>query len=103
MGLDFFGYKPNETLTYYPGGDLGAGVSVTAYVDREQRGALHDGLVHQATIWIARGTDSGELNSVEIGQDKVLMKIDPYGSQVECLVVRMLAGDAYVWKLKVVR
>lgn len=103
MGLDFFGYKLNEALTYYPGGDISAGVPVTAYVDREQRGALYDGMIQQATVWIARGTDSGELNSVEIGQDKILLRVAPYGSNVECLVIRLLAGDDYVWKLKVVR
>lgn len=103
MALNFFGYTPNESLEYYPGGDLNAGVSVTAYVEREQRGVLHRGLVHEVTIWIGRGTDSGKLNSVEIGQDKVEVKVDPYGAKVICRVTRLLGGDAYAWKLSAVR
>lgn len=103
MGLDYFGYSPKETLTYYPGGDTSAGVSVTAYVEREQRNVMYEGLVHQANIWVARGTDSGELNSIDVGQDTVLVKVNPYGSAVECRVISLAAGDAYVWKLRVVR
>lgn len=103
MPLDYFGYQVQESLTYYPGGVTSAAVSVQAVVVRDQVQHMENSLVHFVDLYLPRGTGANQLNAVEIGQDEVLVNVDPYGTRTRCRVVRLLQGDANMWKVRAAR
>jgi hypothetical protein len=96
-----------EEITYYPAGELYNPCVIAAIVDRSEAVPSAwdsaDMLVHQATIYVPRGTGEGCIAEVVKGKDKVELSLVREGAQpVIAHVVRVLNSDPAQWKLGVV-
>lgn len=102
MALDYFKFVPRESITYYPGGVTDDAVLLDAVVFRSPRSVMHDGLINTVSLFLPRGSTTGKLNAVTIGKDEVLIRTDPYGSEVRCKVTRVMNSDANAWFIQAV-
>jgi hypothetical protein len=99
MGIvDFFGFSPRETITYYPSGDLAAGISISAVVFRTPISTLQDTLVRSVEIQIPNDATAG-VSSIAVGQDLADVKTRGFGAAQRIRITRMISGDAGVWRL----
>ena len=98
--LDYWNYQAQETLTFYPGGSELLAFSVSAVVERNRKAPLNNNLTHSVDIFIPRGSAAGQVSSLNLGQDEVLVKVDPYGSAIRCRVTRLLAASDDHWEVR---
>ena len=99
MGIiDFFEFSPRETITYYPSGDLAAGISISAVVFRTPISTLQDTLVRSVEIQIPNDATAG-VSSISVGQDLADVKTRGIGAAQRIRITRMISGDAGVWRL----
>ena len=102
MKLDYFRYQAKERVTYYPNG-TGSGSQIEAVIFRVPLSVTQGNLIHSATLYIPRGSDAGEIETVNKGIDEIALRVDPYGPTVRALVTRLVESDGYVWKLEVTK
>lgn len=97
--LYYFKYQPRENVTYYSQGS-GSGVQLEAVVERIPTIALHNNVVQSVTLYLPRGTESGQLSAVDKAADEVLVRVHPYGVEKRCRVGRIMSVDDFVWKVQ---
>ena len=100
MPLNYFSYQNQEQITYWPGGVEANAVTLNALVFRKQQSSMKDQLLCPVDICIPRGTDTGQLASIDISKDRVLTRIDPYGIVETCRVLRLINSDANLWTIR---
>lgn len=100
MPLDYFGYQNQEQITYWPGGLEANAVTLNALVYRQQQVSFEQQLLCPVDICIPRGSGAGQIANVDITRDRVLTRVDPYGSVETCRVLRLLNSDANLWTIR---
>ena len=97
--LYYFKYQPRETITYFSQG-AGSGVQLEAVVERIPTIALHNNIVQSVILYLPRGTETGQLATVDKTADELLVRVDPYGVEKRCRVGRIMSVDDFVWKVQ---
>ena len=98
--LDYWNYQAKEDVTYYPGGSDLLAFSVSAVVERNRKAPLFDNLTHAVDLFIPRGNVTGQVSALDIGQDEVLVRVDPYGPALRCRVTRLLSASDNHWEVR---
>jgi len=99
MGIiDFFGYTPTERIKYYPGGDLAAGVDISAVIFRTPLAVLQGSGVRVVELQIPNDSTTGVI-AIDLGKDLADVKTTGGGGLDRIRIIRMLSGDAGVWRL----
>ena len=97
--IDFFGYSPRENITYYPAGDLSAGVTISAVIFRTPLSSYQDNLVRSVEIQIPNDATAG-VTSIGVGTDLADVKTKGNTGTQRIRITRMISGDAGVWRLE---
>jgi len=93
-----FPFIAQETITYYPDGDLGAGFSVTAAVFWHRKSSSGPYLRRSAELYIPlSGLESGGVTSVSRGKDLVDVSLN--GSTHRLRITVILDSDPGVFRL----
>lgn len=97
MPLDYFKYTPSETVTFYPLGNTDNAIQVTAVVYRQTTTVEYGNRVRPIDLHLPRGTDPGEIETLTVGQDEILVRVRPYGGEERCRVIRLMEADMFTW------